>query len=354
MAKKILIVTKNQFGYQTDYYKYIYYLKNDYDITYYSFDNDEKKVHEKGINLIYTKSKGSYLKRAYLFFLNLIKLIQNGHFDLIMIKNFDYCFILKIFFTKKKFILDLRSSAIGSKKLKRSYHNFLIRLNLLFFSNITVISEGLAKKLHLNNYRIVPLGADVISETNKDFQSFSLIYIGTFSNRHIEKTIQGVKTFLDNNPEIKPFEYHIFGKGKPNEEKLINEYINKFKLTDNVLFHGFKRHEEIKEYFDTCNLGVSYVPIKDYFNHQPPTKTFEYLLSGMACIATETFENKKIITTENGVLCSDNSESFAKALEKIYKNRYQYNSNIIRSTVANHKWEKIIHNTLLEFINKLI
>lgn len=353
MKKKLLFVTKNQFGYQTDYYKYAYYLKHAFNITYYSFDANEAKIDEEGVNVIYTKATGPYIKRAFLFFFNLIKLIQKGNFDGIMIKNFDYCFLLKLFFFRKTFILDLRSSAIASNKLKRSYHNFLTRLNLLFFRNVTVISEGLARKFNLKNHKIVPLGADVISESNKNFQSLSLIYIGTLSNRNIEKTIEGVKKFLDNNHGIKSLEYHIFGKGSPYEVNLIKQYINKFELNKKVIFHGFKRHIEIKEYFDKCNVGVSYIPITDYFNYQPPTKTFEYLLSGMACIATSTFENKKIITKENGVLCLDNSESFAQALNNLYTNNFQYNSTIIRSTISNHQWSHIINNTLLKLINEL-
>jgi len=42
-----------------------------------------------------------------------------------------------------------------------------------------------------------------------------------------------------------------------------------------------------------------------YYDCQPATKTFEYILSGMVCIATSTYENKKLINNINGVLCND-------------------------------------------------
>lgn len=44
-----------------------------------------------------------------------------------------------------------------------------------------------------------------------------------------------------------------------------------------------------------------YVPITDYYEYQPPTKTFEYVLSGLLCLATATSSNKEVITEEKVV-----------------------------------------------------
>ncbi|NDY74099.1 hypothetical protein DO021_12840 [Desulfobacter hydrogenophilus] len=354
MSQKILLVTKNQFGYQTDYYKYACYLKNLYDITYFSFDNSKKKIHEEKIKSVYICANTSYLGRALLFYYKLIRFLQTNKVDLIIIKSFDYCFFLKLLFPKKKFILDLRSSAISLNQIKRLYHNLLIRLNTKFFSNITIISEGLAQKLHLKNYCVVPLGAEIISKKNKQFDELKLMYIGTLDNRDVDKTVKGVKLFLSKEHNVETFEYHIFGKGKEFEECRLKNTIEECNLRKKVFFHGYKRHEEIVEYFDKCNVGVSYVPITFFYDNQPPTKTFEYLLSGMACIATGTSENKKIIVPENGILCADSAENFARSLEKLYKNRNRYHSDMIRSTVINAQWDKIVNNILLRVIKKII
>lgn len=39
----------------------------------------------------------------------------------------------------------------------------------------------------------------------------------------------------------------------------------------------------------------------EYYDSQPPTKTFEYALSGLYVLATKTRENEKVITNDNGV-----------------------------------------------------
>lgn len=354
MAKNLLFITKKQFGYQTDYYKYVVYSKNEFNITYCSFDNNEKKVEEENVNLVYVPASDSYLMRGFLFLFNSIKLIRDRNFDLIMIMNFDYCFLLKLIFFRKRFILDLRTSAISFNKYKRFYNNTLTKINTFFFKNVTVISEGIARKFRLNNYKILPLGAEVISETLKDVSCFKLLYIGTLKNREIHKTIKGLKIFLDNHPDIQSLNYHIFGYGKPYEENLIKHYIHYYNLMNRVFFHGYKRHEEMKDYFDSCNVGISFVPITPYFEYQPPTKTFEYLLSGMVCIATRTHENKKIINKENGILCDDNSVSFSEALESLFKNKDSFDSETIRSSVIGYKWENIVRNKLKKIINDVV
>ncbi len=42
----------------------------------------------------------------------------------------------------------------------------------------------------------------------------------------------------------------------------------------------------------------------EFYNVQPATKIFEYSMSGLITIATDTFENK-INKWDNGILCDD-------------------------------------------------
>lgn len=212
--------------------------------------------------------------------------------------------------------------------------------------HITVISESLAKLLKLKKSTILPLGADMISETIKNFSLMKLIYVGTITNRNIHDTIKGFKQFqLENDVQLS---YDIFGCGIESDEKKIIEAIGSSK---NIYFHGYKHHSEIQKYFDECTIGVSYVPITSYFDVQPPTKTYEYILSGLICIATKTFENSKLITPQNGVLCEDNSESFLKALEVIWANKKMYDSEVIRASLKDHTWKNIVETKLKPMLN---
>ena len=74
------------------------------------------------------------------------------------------------------------------------------------------------------------------------------------------------------------------------------------KLENVCTTHGRIDYYKLKPFFDKCNVGVSYIPIRDYYQYQPPTKTFEYGLSGLVTIATETKSNQEVINNCNGIL----------------------------------------------------
>ena len=94
------------------------------------------------------------------------------------------------------------------------------------------------------------------------------------------------------------------------------------------------------------------MPITDYYQRQPVTKIFEYGLSGMFTIATDTYENRKLINNLNGLICEDNAQSFSEALDSIWDKRNPHNSNKIRQSLLDYKWEKLISTKLDPFLMK--
>jgi glycosyltransferase involved in cell wall biosynthesis len=194
------------------------------------------------------------------------------------------------------------------------------------------------------------LGADVISSNFKSFDELRLLYVGTLNGRRIEDSIKGLAIFINNNSSI-PIKYVIIGDGT--ELNSIKKLISDLQLSNIVKMYGRVPHFKLKPFFDIANVGVSYIPITEYYQHQPPTKTFEYILSGMPCIATRTYENTKLITEENGVLCDDTPESFALAMEVILKNKAQYRSDNIRDSLKEFNWENIVRNRLVPIFQNL-
>jgi glycosyltransferase involved in cell wall biosynthesis len=176
--------------------------------------------------------------------------------------------------------------------------------------------------------------------------------VGTLYKRNICETIKGVALFLKNNPSMNLC-YDIIGFGNKEDIYELQETINNESLQGKVIFHGRKNYTELSPFFEKSNVGISYIPIVPYYDCQPATKTFEYILSGMVCIATSTYENKKLINNINGVLCNDNPESFARALEEIKENKHKYNSEAIRETLMNYTWENIIHNVMIPTLEKI-
>jgi len=123
-------------------------------------------------------------------------------------------------------------------------------------------------------------------------------------------------------------------------------------LDKNVNFVGRKNHSECVEYFDKCNVGVSFIPMLPQFDNQPPTKNFEYLLSGMICIATATNDNITIIKPDTGIIINDNAKSFTEGLIQLHNNRFMFKSNDIRKSYLNNCWEKIVESKMKPVLNE--
>lgn len=353
MKKKLLFINKSQFGYHTDYYKFCEHLRDQFDITFLCFDSGLKKLEIEGVVVKYVPHKGIKLLRGIRFVL--LALLTIARFKgLIFIHYFENCQLLKQVYPRKKMILDIRTLTVGRTAYYRTKHNNKIKKATTYFDHVTIISEGLREKINLdkNKSSIVPLGADIISKGDKLFEKeIRLLYVGTLNGRKIHDTISGLDLFLKRKPEITNISYDIVGDGK--ELNILKNVVAKKRLVKNVNIHGRIPHFEIKPFFEKCNIGVSYVPATDYYEHQPATKTYEYILAGMTCIATNTYENRKVIIKGNGVLCEDNPESFANALEEVTERFKQYKSETIRDSLSEYTWENIVKRCLSPLLKKL-
>lgn len=351
MRKNILFVSPPQYGYQIDYFNYCKYLNEDFEITYICFDNDLDVVSDEMINIIYIKPDSNKFESKKRFIKEVIGLIKSKRFDICITYYFVGCLIIPFICKNKKikFILDIRSGCVIPNRLKRNVINSLINLESFLFNRITIISEGLRKQLKIPKKRsfILPLGCDPIKTKIKDFHtsSFNLLYIGTFNNRDIQKTILGLSDYLQKFPNNKNnIKYTIIGTGYKEIVTDIERLISELGLSNIVCLKGYIKNTDLLSFYDNSNIGVSFVPITKYFDNQPPTKTFEYLQAGMPVIATNTKENRKVINKNNGVLVQDNYLEFSKKLSFIIENFTSYNSFVIRQTVEKNTWKKIVYD----------
>lgn len=343
--KKILFITPNQFGYNTDHYYWCKYLQQKFQITYLCFKNHDVEFFMDGIEIKYIKFHSNRIVRVFDYYIKAIAELTNNNSDYTFIVQYKLDFILRFIFPFKKLFYDIRTGGVFDSKMARIIHDAQLTVSSKLFNRTTILSEGLRKKLYISNKKstIVPLGAEIISATNKNFKTLHLLYIGVFSGRKIETTIEGFHEFHKEFPEST---YSIIGFGYSNEESLIKEKITEYNLENNVFLLGRKNHKDAKQYFDQCNVGISFVPITPFYDHQPPTKNYEYLLSGMVCLATATSSNKKIVNENNGILINDNPYDFYIGLKQIYEKKVNYNSEIIRKSVEKNLWENIVKTKL--------
>ncbi|WP_297905627.1 glycosyltransferase [uncultured Parabacteroides sp.] len=352
--KKLLIIDKHQFGDLTDSFKWCEYLKNKYDITIVTLCSGEKKdITMEGVNIVCAKSSNRILRGLMFTLLAILYLILSK--KVVLVVFYKGCTIYKKLFPWKKMILDIRTLAVNKDAKIRNTYDVKIKDACEVYDYVTIISKGLAKKLDLlsSHYSILPLGADSLSDLPKTYNDMRLLYVGTLSGRNIDESIKGVALFANKYPSIS-FSYDIVGDGTEGELEMLKQMVQECGLESVVTLHGRKSYDELKPFFDRCNVGISYIPCTDYYDYQPPTKTFEYVLSGLYCIATATLSNKELITHDNGILINSTSESFAEALNTVSSILPQLDEKIIRESLSTYTWRNIIEQYLEPIINKYI
>lgn len=357
--KKVLIVNRVQFGEHTDSFKYCQKLKHQFDVSYICFDVGGTKVIEPGVNVVYVKRQGGLFSRFLSYMQAVHRELKKGQYDFCFIVYFPMCSFFSFFksYNLSKIICDIRTLSVNKISLIRYCYDFLMNFELLTFKNITFVSEGVRDKVWISkfehkNLNVLPLGADPITFTNSSCSdSINLFYIGTLNGRRISDTILGFKNFLDSvDAQVSERStYDIVGFGNLDEEKLIISTIANYNLESKVFFHGKLNHHQCARLLSENNVGVCYYPMTSFYDYQPPTKLFEYVLSGVPCISVSTSETKKYINEINGVLISDNSGSFCEGL-KIILSRMPYNSREIRLSLSKYTWDNIVNNILVPLL----
>ena len=354
MKDKLLLIHKTQFGYHTNAFKHCYYLKEKFDISFICFAGNKKRINMEGVNIIYVPSKLPYILRAILFFIytfwNLI--FFKGT---ILVYYFKGCAVYKKVFKRKRMILDVRTLSVSSDDHINNINDRVLYQTALSYDYVTFLSESMREKILFPHEKsaIVPLGADIISTKSKSYDKLELLYVGTITNRHIERTLYGLKAYIEKYHQ-RDIKYHIIGDGySPNELPELVNLAKELNLDKYVTFYGRIPNNELKPYFDLCNVGVSFVPMTNYFDAQPVTKTYEYAMSGLIVIGTQTSANINIINTNNGVLINDDALSFCEALNYIQANHTQFIEQNIRESLIQYQWKTIVQEKLLQIIKNI-
>lgn len=346
--RKLLIVAPYQFGELTDcYYWAKYATLEGWDVTYLGYRYHQREIKERscpGVRVVGVKHSKNRLIHGLKFLGNIIKeIIVHNHKNVIVCR-FPKCEVLPKLFPNRNIILDVRTLSVAPNELEREAADNQLRRIMKSFKTTSVISKGVGEKLG-GSCPILPLGAEPLSMVAKNFNSLRLFYIGTFNNRNLSQFIEGLALYQKQSGDTS-VTFDVVGGGSDAELHKIKDTIVKTGVKG-VELHGYLTHEEAQPYFDKCNVGVCYVPVTEYYQHQPPTKLYEYLLSGMACIATNTVSNEKVVAENNGIITCDNPQSVYQGLIQINNSKSKYNSEIIGLSSQKYHWKTIINESLI-------
>lgn len=353
MKKKLLIICRQQFGYHIDSYYYCKMASQSFDITYICLDGDREKIEIDDVAVKYISRKGNiilrYLRLFFTLFMECFK-----RYDVIFVRFFVGCSLLRVFHPFKRFVLDVRTGSVNQNFVNRCRDDFLLRLESVYFKHISVISKSLAKKLKLPSRKvhILPLGAEPVgSSLDKKFDSLHLLYTGTLDYRNMEDTIRGFAQFHSEFADSITMTYDIIGDSYHGKLAHLRTMVDDLGLSEVIKLPGYIHISRLAPYYDKCNVGISYVPINNIYDCQPPTKTFEYVFAGIPVIATATYENKRIVNQTNGILIEDNYLSFDEGLKDFYLRRKEFSSYEIKKSCEANSWDKIINDNFVPYIN---
>jgi len=342
--KTLTILCQTQFGSHVATYFYCKYLRFSYNITQICWDYSQPKQILNNVNCIYVSRNGNIITRNYRYLSAAHTWLKNNDCQICFIKYFRGCSLLRLLHPEITFVFDIRTGSISHNNLLRKLYDSLMMLESRAFKHVTVISQSLALKLKITRKAyVLPLGSEAISRKKRTFDSLHLLYVGTLSGRDIHKTLIAFADFYHEHKNIN-MSYTIIGDGPGGEVEHLKAIAKERAISNIVDITGRIPFTQLKPYFDAHNLGISFVPITDYFDSQPVTKTFDYLLSGMPVIATATAENKQVINDKNGLLIDDSILGFYNDLRYMLNNKHNYNSENIIRTSSHYNWENIVNN----------
>lgn len=290
------------------------------------------------------------------FLLQAARILRRENVDLVHVYAFVGAGLLPLISSRNdaRWLYDCQTSAIKPPLLW--LQNWLIRIESRSFDALTVLSAGIRDIVFGPDKpvaAIVPLGADfdrfqpmppnlaLMSRLGIAATDCVLCYCGTLDhNRRMDKLI---KAFAFVAAQENSAKLMIIGDGSALNK--LEEQVRLLGLGNRVMFTGLVPYREIPAYLAIATIGLAFISMDACFEHQPPTKTVEYLAQGLPVIATQTAGNRVFVQAEvNGVLSLDNPEIYGQAMLDLTRDpdRRRRLAGNARESVKAFDWREIV------------
>lgn len=185
-----------------------------------------------------------------------------------------------------------------SNSLKNKYKD------IIYESKLKLIYNGINEK----NY--------FIDISSKNFtEEFNIIFAGLITPNKNQIELVKAMDILVNNKELKVYA-HFLGNGDVEYLKKLKTFVASHNLQKNVFFHG--RVEDVNKY-----INKSYVGVISSQNEAFGRVTVEYMMGGLAVIASNTGANPEIISDgiDGFIYKLGDAENLSKKIESLYNDR---------------------------------
>ena len=122
---RLIIVSPRQYGYQTDYLKYVEYLSEKYRVVFICLNQGEKKFECDKAEIKYLKLAGK--RSSYLWFMIYTFVYITFHSGKVMTTNFSGCRYLKKILPWRKMVVNIRTVSVYKDSSKAAAQNERIR-----------------------------------------------------------------------------------------------------------------------------------------------------------------------------------------------------------------------------------
>ena len=355
---KILYFNMMQFGHNANHRDICKNLSDDFIVHYLSFNLGLKLFLKNKIKLHYSQfNRDRKILNFISFFLHAIKLSYRLKPKYIVVVvstefiNSIFFFLLYPFIYNKSIkYLDLRTVSVNPKLRRRKIENYLVKILSKLFKKTLLFNEDIRNIIGISKKKsiLIPLGGQPLSTKIYSGPEVRLIYIGAYINRNIDIVIKAYYHFRKDQPTRKS-QISLIGYGD-NEINKLKKLVSTLGLSDSVNIYNRMAHSEMKDIVAKTNIGISFVPINSYYNFQTPTKIFEYGLSGLFTIATNTISSQRIINKHNGILCNDTIMSLKNAIDEASIKINDINPIKIKDTFKNFEIKNIVRSKMLNKI----
>lgn len=372
MSNRILFVYINPFKSYPIIYEYCTGLqKLGYEVHYIGLaESNEQFISEEGVKVFHFNKNEIHSK--WQFALMVKRTIINIRPELVHIFHFRWCFLIPLLsFFSPKFLLDVRTvhvaNAAGKYTATAPLKNGITWFESQFFRHAIALSPAI-RKILLPSYKkipVVPLGANLqkfnppgkaakraATRSRLGFTDREIVFIYTGTLNPARKIDVSIRAFALVSKKNEAVRLIIAGDDKDNSATLgrLKDLANELELSGKILFTGFLAYDALVEYSLAADIGLCYIPQTPFYDHQPPTKLFEYMAAGLVVIATGTSANREIVVDGvNGYICNDSKNELADCMEKSaleFHSRSGELTGKAHETIKNYSWDYIVESHL--------
>jgi glycosyltransferase involved in cell wall biosynthesis len=205
-----------------------------------------------------------------------------------------------------------------------------------------LISQGISEeKIHIVSnvadiYYFDRFNQDGFNNENyKD--RFLMLYTGTVSpERGLDTPVRAISLIKE---KIKNIYLLIIGDG--NSVTSLTELVKVLSIEDHVELKNWVGHQNLKKYILEADVCIIPQPFNDYINTTIPHKLFEYMSFARPVLVSDAKPLKRIVeeTCAGLVFISNNVQSFAEQLFKLYNNSGSYGENGQTAIKNKYNWE---------------